>query len=71
VLGKIATVVGKGRRPRIITVGALTDGVGPADSYVSKLDPEHRTALRDRCRALLSTEPFTVRVRAWAARGLV
>lgn len=48
----------------------FTGGVGPAGSYLAKLDPEHRTALRDRCRALLPTEPFTVEARAWAARGL-
>lgn len=48
----------------------FTRGAGPAGSYVAQLDPERRTALRDRCRVLLPAEPLTVTARAWAARGL-
>ena len=48
----------------------ITRGVGPAGSYVGKLDPGRRIALRERCRAQLPTEPFTITARAWAARGL-
>jgi SAM-dependent methyltransferase len=44
-------------------------GVGPAGSYAAALDPERRTELRERCRALLPPAPFVVRARAWAARG--
>jgi SAM-dependent methyltransferase len=48
----------------------FTLGVGPAGAYVAGLDPERRSALRERCRALLPGGPFTVTARAWAARGL-
>jgi SAM-dependent methyltransferase len=46
-----------------------TLGVGPAGGYVTRLDPERRDALRDRCRELLPEAPFTLTARAWAARG--
>ncbi len=48
----------------------FTLGVGPAGGYVARLDPERRVALRERCREKLSTEPFVLTSRAWAARGL-
>ncbi len=48
----------------------FTGGVGPAGSYVASLDPEGRTELRERCRAILPVAPFTLTARAWAARGL-
>ena len=48
-----------------------TDGVGPAGSYLASLDPERRTVLRERCRAMLPDEPFVLTSWAWAARGLV
>ena len=44
-------------------------GVGPAGSYVARLDDAHRDALRERCRELLPDPPFTLTSRAWAARG--
>jgi SAM-dependent methyltransferase len=44
-------------------------GVGPAGSYVAKLDVQRRAQLRERCRAKLPTAPFTLTARAWAARG--
>ena len=44
-------------------------GVGPAGSYVAKLDAERAAELRERCRAMLPTPPFTLTARAWAARG--
>ena len=48
----------------------FTGGVGPAGSFVARLDPERQAALRERCRALLPPAPFTIPARAWAARGL-
>jgi SAM-dependent methyltransferase len=47
----------------------FTDGVGPAGAYVASLDPTRATELRERCRARLPAEPFTISARAWAARG--
>ena len=47
----------------------FTAGVGPAGSFAAGLAPDARAALRERCRAALSTEPFTIAARAWAARG--
>lgn len=46
-------------------------GVGPAGSYVARLDSRRQGQLRDLCRQRLSAEPFTISARAWAARGLV
>lgn len=46
-------------------------GVGPAGAYTAGLGPEERVALRERCRAILPDPPFTLTVRAWAARGAV
>ena len=46
-----------------------TLGVGPAGAYVAALDEEGRTALRERCRALLPEGPFTLTAHAWAASG--
>ncbi|CAN5636603.1 class I SAM-dependent methyltransferase [soil metagenome] len=48
----------------------FTRGVGPAGAYVAGLDDDHRRELRARCRASLSSEPFTITGRAWAARGV-
>jgi SAM-dependent methyltransferase len=47
----------------------FTGGVGPSGAYVASLDPAGREELRERCRALLPPEPFTVTARAWAVRG--
>ena len=47
----------------------FTLGVGPAGGYVARLDPERRVELRERCRQRLSTAPFVLTSRAWAARG--
>jgi SAM-dependent methyltransferase len=44
-------------------------GVGPAGAYTAKLDPAARDRLRDRCRQLLPTAPFTLESVAWTARG--
>jgi ubiquinone/menaquinone biosynthesis C-methylase UbiE len=49
----------------------FTGGVGPAGAYVASLDAEGQAELREHCRALLPTAPFTLTARAWAARGLV
>ncbi|HEX2428991.1 MAG TPA: class I SAM-dependent methyltransferase [Gaiellaceae bacterium] len=46
-----------------------TYGVGPVGAYVAALEPERRDRLRDGCRALLPPAPFSLEVRAWAARG--
>jgi SAM-dependent methyltransferase len=48
----------------------FTLGVGPAGSYVAGLDALRQAALRESCRTLLSTAPFVLTARAWAARGL-
>ena len=47
-----------------------TLGVGPAGSYVARLEPERQARLRERCREYLPAEPFVLTARAWAARGL-
>jgi len=48
----------------------FTRGVGPAGSFVARLDPDRRAELRGRCQTALPTAPFTIAARAWAARGL-
>lgn len=40
-------------------------GVGPAGAYVARLDEDGRSALRERCRALLPSGPFQVTATAW------
>jgi hypothetical protein len=40
-----------------------------AGAYVAELDEERRSALRERCRTILTDGPFTITSRAWAARG--
>ncbi len=47
----------------------FTLGVGPAGAYAKTLDDSGRTRLRDRCRELLASPPFTVSAFAWTARG--
>jgi SAM-dependent methyltransferase len=49
----------------------FTLGVGPAGSYVMRLDAAAQAGLRDRCRALLPDAPFELTVRAWATRAVV
>jgi ubiquinone/menaquinone biosynthesis C-methylase UbiE len=49
----------------------FTLGVGPAGDHVATLEPAARTELRERCRERFGHGPFTIRARAWAARGLV
>jgi SAM-dependent methyltransferase len=46
----------------------FTLGVGPAGAYVASLDAEHRSALRERCRAKLAP-PATISATAWAVTG--
>jgi len=48
-----------------------TEGVGPAGTYLARLDESHRVALRDACRAMLPDGPFVLDACAWAARGSV
>lgn len=45
----------------------FTLGVGPAGAHVARLDPDQRVALRERCRELLPSGPFTVDAVAWTA----
>ena len=47
----------------------FTLGVGPAGAYVAGLDPEHRDALREQCRAMLPAAPFVLTARAWTGFG--
>lgn len=49
----------------------LTLGVGPAGTYLSQLDPEHRTRLVDLCREEFPDEGLILTASAWAARGRV
>lgn len=48
----------------------FTLGVGPAGTFVASLEPTYRARLREQCRKMVSEFPFTVRGRAWAARGV-
>jgi SAM-dependent methyltransferase len=48
----------------------FTHGVGPAGAYTIRLDPDRQAALRERLRERLSTGPFIIPARAWAAVGL-
>jgi len=47
----------------------FTLGVGPAGAYAKSLDDSALARVRDRCRELLGSPPFTVNAVAWAARG--
>ena len=47
----------------------FTTGVGPAGSYFRSLSADRQAALRAECRATITTTPFVVTARAWAARG--
>lgn len=47
----------------------FTFGVGPAGAYTLSLDDSARERLRDACEMALAPAPFTVRTKAWAARG--
>ena len=48
----------------------FTLGVGPAGGYLASLGEEDRVAVRDLCREAYGDGPFTMSVRAWAARGV-
>ncbi|MFI5262416.1 MAG: class I SAM-dependent methyltransferase [Candidatus Limnocylindrales bacterium] len=47
----------------------LTKGVGPAGSYLASLRGDRQAELREMCRLEVSTMPFVITARAWAARG--
>ena len=47
----------------------FTLGVGPTGRYLAGLETGAAAELRERCRRVLGEAPFTVRARAWAARG--
>ncbi len=45
-------------------------GVGPLGDYVATLDPDHLSALKERCRGLLPPAPFEQSAVAWCVRAL-
>ena len=45
-------------------------GVGPAGKYTADLDTAQQIRLRELCRTMLPTAPFSLNARAWAARGI-
>lgn len=47
----------------------FTFGVGPAGAYLTQLDPERRTRLRELCREAFPEGHLILTARAWAARG--
>jgi SAM-dependent methyltransferase len=47
----------------------FTFGVGPAGGHFANLSPDRQAALEQRARTFLPEGPFTIRARAWAARG--
>ena len=47
-----------------------TLGVGPAGLYVAGLDSERQAQLRELCRTMLPTPPFTVTASAWSVRAV-
>jgi SAM-dependent methyltransferase len=47
----------------------FTLGVGPAGAYVSGLADRERDRLRELCRSLLPSPPFTLTAQAWAVLG--
>lgn len=46
-----------------------TRSVGPAGAYLASLEPAAQSRLEARARARLGAGPFTVKAKAWAARG--
>jgi SAM-dependent methyltransferase len=48
----------------------FTTGVGPAGTFLASLSAVRQAELRETCRAMIPSTPFTVTARAWAARGL-
>ncbi len=49
----------------------FTLGVGPAGVYLTSLNNERRSELRERCYESLGAGPFAIESRAWTARGYV
>jgi SAM-dependent methyltransferase len=49
----------------------FTLGVGPAGAHLAGLDADAAAEVRERCRRLLGDGPFSLAMRAWAARGRV
>ncbi len=49
----------------------FTLGVGPAGVYLTSLDSERQTEVRERCLENLGAGPFAIESRAWTARGYV
>jgi ubiquinone/menaquinone biosynthesis C-methylase UbiE len=47
----------------------FTFGVGTVGAYLSRLDDEQQTRLREHCREAFPEEGLTLEARAWAARG--
>ncbi len=46
-------------------------GVGPAGTYLTGLDADHRARIRDRCHEELGDGPFTLPTVTYAGRGVV
>ena len=49
----------------------FTLGAGPAGVYMTSLDSERQTEVRERCLENLGAGPFAIESRAWTARGYV
>lgn len=49
----------------------FTLGVGPVGTYVAGLDAEGQTRLGELCRQRIPAGPFVLKLRVWAARGVV
>ena len=45
--------------------------VGPAGAYLASLPEQQRTQVRDACRDLVPSGPFTLEARAWYAHGVI
>jgi SAM-dependent methyltransferase len=49
----------------------MTFAIGPAGQYLKSLDDDDRARVREACRTLLPSGPFTLDARAWYATGTV
>ena len=49
----------------------ITFAIGPAGQYLKSLDDDERAQVREACRAILPSGPFTLDARAWYATGTV
>lgn len=49
----------------------FTEGVGPAGTFLARLDVEQRAAMLEACREQVPAGAFVLEAHAWAARGVV